>query len=406
MARPHRLLSAATLILLTATACGNVASDDGGGEGGSSAEAPPGITDDTIVLGATLPLTGTAAVAGQGLEAGLRLAADEINEAGGINGRQVELTLLDDGFTPDRVVANVRRLVSQDEVYALVAPAGSQGLPGAWPFIAENGTPVWGPVSPSDPNQQEVYLLGPTRTTQGEVAIDYFASEGHTRLAVILQDNDLGVSAQAALDEQLPKHPEMELVAQETTQTGGTDVSSAVNNVVAANPDAVLLATDNTQVALVLQQLRSRGVDVPVFADQGGAGTGGPSAVGPAGDAAEGFIGGLQVNLTTADNPDVAHWRELGEQYEGEQGTSGFSLQTYSYLKAFAELLERMGDDLSYENFHAEAEALVDDPISLGTVPDIECAPLPDGHTCVQSAGLAVYTNGAWELLQDFQAPE
>jgi ABC-type branched-subunit amino acid transport system substrate-binding protein len=198
----------------------------------------------------------------------------------------------------------------------------------------------------------------------------------------------------------------MELVAQETTQTGGTDVSSAVNNVVAAEPDAVLLATDNTQVALVLQGLRSRGVNVPVFADQGGAGTGGPSAVGPAGAAAEGFIGGLQVNLTTADNPDVEHWRGLGEAYEGEQGTSGFSLQTYSYLKAFAELLERMGDDLSYDNFHAEAEALTDDPISLGTVPDIECGELPDGHTCVQSAGLAVYTNGAWGLLQDFQAPE
>ena len=406
MARQHRLLSAAALIILTASACGNVASDDDGGGGGGGGEAPPGVTDDTILLGATLPLTGTAAVAGQGLEAGLRLAAEEINADGGIGGRQIELQLLDDGFTPDRVVANVRRLVSQDEVYALVAPAGSQGLPGAWPFIEESGTPVWGPVSPSDPNQQEVYLLGPTRTTQGQVAIDYFASEGVTRLAVIQQDNDLGVSAQAALDEQLPKHPEMELVAQETTQTGGTDVSSAVNNVVAADPDAVLLATDNTQVALVLQQLRSRGVDVPVFADQGGAGTGGPSAVGPAGDAAEGFIGGLQVNLTTADQPDVEHWRELGEQYDGEQGTSGFSLQTYSYLKAFAELLDRMGDDLSYENFHAEAEALADDPISLGTVPDIECGALPDGHTCVQSAGLAIYTGGAWELLQDFQAPE
>jgi branched-chain amino acid transport system substrate-binding protein len=403
MARPHRILSAAALVLLAAAACGNV-SDSGGG--GSSAETPPGITDDSITVGATLPLTGTAAVAGQGLQAGLKIAADEINANGGIDGRKIKLDLLDDGFTPDRVVTNVRRLVSQDHVYALVAPAGSQGLPGAWPFIAENGTPVWGPVSPSDPKQQEVYLLGPTRTTQDQVAIDYFASKGAKRLAVILQDNDLGVSAKAALDKQLPVHPDMQVVAQETTQTGGTDVSSAVNNVVAANPDAVLLATDNTQVALVLQQLRGRGVNVPVFADQGGAGTGGPSAVGPAGAAAEGFIGGLQINLTNADNPDVKHWAELAGKYDGEQGMSGFSLQTYSYLKAFAELLDRMGKDLSYDNFNKTAESLKDKPISLGTVPDIECGPLPDGHTCVQSAGLAEYTNGAWTLLQDFKAPE
>ncbi len=404
MARLQRLVSAAALVVLTlTTACGNVSDDDP--EAGSEAEAPPGVTDDTILLGATMPLTGTAAVAGEGLQAGVRIAVDEINADGGINGRMIELTILDDGFTPDRVVTNVRRLVSQEGVYALVAPAGSQGLPGAWPFIEQNGTPVWGPVSPSDPNLQQVYLLGATRTTQGQVAIDYFAAQGVERLAVIQQDNDLGVSAQAALDEQLPKHPEMELVAQETTQTGATDVSSAVNNVVAADPDALLIASDNTQVALILQQLRGQGITIPVFADQGGAGTGGPSAVGPAGDAAEGFIGGVQADVVSTDNPDVEHWRELAQQYDGEQGESGFSLQTYSYLKAFAELLERMGDDLSYENFHAVAEALVDDPISVGSVPDIECGPLPDGHSCVRQAGLAVYTNGAWETLQEFQAP-
>jgi branched-chain amino acid transport system substrate-binding protein len=403
MARPHRIVSAAALVLLAATACGNVSS--GGGGASASASAPPGVTKDTITVGATLPLTGTAAVAGQGLQAGLKIAADEINASGGIGGRKVQLDLLDDGFTPDRVVTNVRRLVSQDHVYALVAPAGSQGLPGAWPFIGENHTPVWGPVSPSDPKQQEVYLLGPTRTTQDQVAIDYFAAKGVKRLAVILQNNDLGVSAQAALDKQLPKHPDMQVVSKETTQTGATDVSSAVNNVVAAKPDAVLLSTDNTQVALVLQQLRGRGVTVPVFADQGGAGTGGPSAVKPAGAAAEGFIGGLQINLTNADNPDVKHWAELAGKYQGDQGMSGFSLQTYSYLKAFAELLKRMGSDLSYANFNKKAEALKADPIKLGTVPNVECAPLPDGHTCVQSAGLAVYTGGAWKLLQDFKAP-
>ena len=69
MARPHRILSAAALVLLAATACGNV-SDSGGG--GSSSETPPGVTGDSIKIGATLPLTGTAAVAGQGLQAVLK----------------------------------------------------------------------------------------------------------------------------------------------------------------------------------------------------------------------------------------------------------------------------------------------------------------------------------------------
>ena len=56
MARP-RILSTLALVLLAATACGNV-SDKGGGS--SSGETPPGVTDNNILIGATLPLTGTA----------------------------------------------------------------------------------------------------------------------------------------------------------------------------------------------------------------------------------------------------------------------------------------------------------------------------------------------------------
>lgn len=404
MARKPHMVTAAFLVAALATACGNVSSDTG--TSASSVEAPPGITKDEITLGATLPLTGTAAIAGQGLEAGMRIAADEINAAGGINGRKIKLVLLDDGFTADRVVTNVRRLVSQEKVYALVAPSGSQGLPGTWSFIAENGTPVWGPVSPADPKQQEVYLLSATRASQQQVAIDYFAKQKFTKLAVIKQDNDLGVSMKQALDLQMPKHPDVKIVAEEDVQPGSTDVSSVVNKVIAAKPEAVLLATDNNQVALILQHLRQRNVTIPVFADQGGAGTGGTSAVGPAGAAAEGFIGGMQADVVSTDNPSVEHWRSLAKQYSGQQGESGFSLQTYSFLKAFAELVKRMGDDVSYANFNRTAEGLAENPISLGSIPDIACGKLPEGHTCVQQAGLAEFKDGKWSVLQKFTAPE
>lgn len=413
MVRKHLATMAATLGVLALTgACGNVAQSGGGGGGGaagatgSSAEAPPGMTADQITIGATLPLTGTAAVAGQGLQAGMQIAADEINAAGGVGGRKLKLVLLDDGYTADRVVTNVRRLVSQDKVYAVVAPAGSQGLPGTWQFIAQNKTPVWGPISPADPKQAEVYLLSATRASQDEVAIDYFAKKGVKKLAIIKQDNDLGVSVKQALDTQMPKHPEMQVVANETTQPGTTEVTAAVNKVVAAGPEAVLVGVDNTQAALIVKQLRGQGVNVPVFADQGGAGTGGPSAVGPMGDAAEGFLGGMQADTVSTDNPAVEHWRDLAKQYKGEQGTSGFSLQTYSYVQAFAELVKRMGTDLSYTNFQKTAEGLKTNPIKLGSIPDIQCGPLPEGHTCAIQAGIAKYTGGKWTVEQKFAAPQ
>ncbi|OJY52050.1 ABC transporter substrate-binding protein [Pseudonocardia sp. 73-21] len=401
MLRNPLLIAVAAAAALLATACGNVASS-----GSSDSAPPPGITKDQITIGATLPLTGTAAVSGQGLQAGIKIAVDELNSRGGINGRKVNAIILDDGFTPDRVVTNVRRLVSQEKVYAIVAPAGSQGLPGTWQFLAQNKTPMWGPISPADPKQSEVYLLSATRASQDQVAIDYFAKKGAKRLGVIRQDNDLGVSAKLALDTQMPKHPDMQVVANETTQTGSTEVSSAVNNVMAQKPDAVLLAEDNTSSALILKQLRAQGFTGPVFADQGAAGTGGPSTVKPAGAAAEGFLGGMQSDTVSTDNPAVEHWRSLAQKYQGDQGTSGFSLQTYSYVMAFAELVKRMGDDVSYANFTRTAEGLASNPIKLGSIPDIQCGPLPTGHTCARQAGIAKYTGGKWVVEQPFMAPE
>ena len=78
MVRRPLLIAAAAVVALLAAACGNVASDSGSG---AAAAPPPGVTDTEIKIGATLPLTGTAAVSGQGLQAGVQLAVDEINAA-------------------------------------------------------------------------------------------------------------------------------------------------------------------------------------------------------------------------------------------------------------------------------------------------------------------------------------
>jgi len=168
----------------------------------------------------------------------------------------------------------------------------------------------------------------------------------------------------------------------------------------------VLLAEDNTSVALILKAVRAQGFTGPVFADQGGAGTGGTSTVGPAGAAAEGFLAGMQADTVSTDNPDVEHWRGLAKASGKPQAESGFSLQTYSFVKAFAELVKRMGPDMSYANFTKTAEGLKSNPIKLGSIPDIECGPLPDGHTCAVQAGIAKFTGGKWAVEQPFTAPQ
>lgn len=387
---------------LLASACGGGATDSGS----SNVSKAPGISDKEVKIGFTGPLTGTAGLAGQGITAGMTIAADQINSSGGINGRKIKLVLDDDAYESPRLVANVRRLVSQDKVYALVAPAGSQALPGTWAFIKEQNTPVWGPISPSDPKMQQVYNLAATRTAQDEVGVDYFASQGKTKLAIIAVDSDTGQGGLDAVHTQVPKHPGMKLVSEAKVETGSTNVSSAVLQTLKAKPDALIISTSNLQVALIVKQLRSQGSSIPVMADQGAAGTGGANTTGPAGSAAEGLIGGLQVALPTDDIPEVKTWLALAEKSKMPQAVSSFSIQGYGFLQSFAEVLKRAGDDISYTNFYKKADELASNPVDVKVMPTVKCGPIPDGHTCSNSAALAIFKGGKWEPLLPFTDPK
>src|SRR5208282_559405 len=83
----------------------------------SAAEAAQGVTDGTILIGAYGPITGAAAFIGLGGRDGMNLAVKEINEAGGINGRKLEVLFEDDAFSPARALAAVKKLVDEDKVF-------------------------------------------------------------------------------------------------------------------------------------------------------------------------------------------------------------------------------------------------------------------------------------------------
>ncbi len=94
-----------------------------------AAEPSPGVADDTIRIGVTGPLTGPVAVVGAVAE-GIRARIEQVNAEGGVKmgdgkTRKIELVIEDDGLDPQRTLANVRKMVEQDEVFALVGTAAT-----------------------------------------------------------------------------------------------------------------------------------------------------------------------------------------------------------------------------------------------------------------------------------------
>lgn len=374
----------------------------------ASSKSVPGITDKSIKIGLTGPYTGSAAVAGQGLRAGVQIAVDEVNANGGIAGRKVELVALDDGFDIPKLVANVRRLVDDEKVYALVGVAGSQAIPGTYDFLKDRGTILWGPVTPPDPKLPGVFILGPSRATQIRVAVDYLCEKGAKKIALIGQDNNLGAEGKAGVTIQVPKCNGMDLVADERVQQGSREVATAVNKVVQAKADSLVLTTDNTQAALIIKKLKELGASPMVVAESGAGGAGGSNTVGQAGSDANGFYAMMAQDLPGSDvTRGVITWRKLAKASGLPQADNNFSLQTYGYAKIFFDVLSKVAatGDFSYPNFIKVAESV---KVDLDFMPPIACGPLPDGHSCGNGAGIAQYNADAnrWDQVRDFKAPK
>ena len=299
----------------------------------------------------------------------------------------------------------MRRLGDEEEVFAIVSPAGSANLPGSWEYLGQKGLPMFGPVLPPDPDLQEVYLIGTGHSDQVRLIIDWLAEQGVSTVGLLRQDNDLGAAFKAGIETQAPKHG-IELVAEETVEPNSTDISNQVLIIRDAEPDAVISGADNIQTALLLDQAHDLGWE-PIMV--GNSSTAGPGAVGTVGsadpEAAEGFYGSAILAFTTDESPEVQAYRAAMES-AGHGGVvdNSFGLQGYAHSIIFFDALESMGDDLCWDNLHATLEAL--DNYETGLVAPVSFGPVPGGHTGTTGARMAQYTGGEWVFVTDFRQPQ
>jgi branched-chain amino acid transport system substrate-binding protein len=397
------VFAAAVLVVSGCTSSNNGGAGGGGGgasgsnAGGSTAQ---GISSSSIKLGTTLPLTGGAATAGASFKAGLQASVKEINDAGGINGRKIDLQILDDGFDSSRSVANILRLQSQSKVFALDMPVGSAGIPGSYPLVKRTGIPMFGPYLPPDPNLPSVFELATAHDEQGQIMAQWLADKGNVKtIGYIGQDNDYGQAVLAGLKKGAQANG-LSIAATGLTQTNSTNVSPAVLKVKKSNPDAVVLGTDNTQTALVLKQASQLGWKVLMVGDSSAANTGTSGAVAAAGSAANGLYGAAVAALPTSSSPAIKKFQDALKASSPSVQPDLYSLIGYGTNQVLFEILKKMGDDLTWSNFQKVAESMKN--FDTGLLPPITFGPLPGGHTGSHGVLIAQYDNGTWTAKTDF----
>jgi ABC-type branched-subunit amino acid transport system substrate-binding protein len=143
MNRPSRLLpatAAAAAIALAAAGCGSGGGSSGGSSGGATASAP-GITAHQILIGSHQPLTGPAAPGYSEIAPASNAYFQYVNAHGGVNGRKIKYTYLDDGYDPSKTVSVVHQLILQDNVYAIFDGLGTPTHLAAVSFINSSKVP-------------------------------------------------------------------------------------------------------------------------------------------------------------------------------------------------------------------------------------------------------------------------
>ena len=167
-----RGVALASTLALALAACG------GGSGGGSKDTSSPGVTDTSITLGTTQPLTGPAAPGYSKISAAMTAYFDFVNDQGGVNGRTIKLLVEDDGYNPTNTATKTRQLVLQDKVFAMVGALGTPTHTAVLDFLKQNKVPDLFVSSGSRSwNQPDKYptTFGwqPDYTIEGKILGDY-----------------------------------------------------------------------------------------------------------------------------------------------------------------------------------------------------------------------------------------
>lgn len=180
--------AAALAASLVFSACGSPSNSTAAGSSSTSCNVngqSPGVTKSTITMGATMPLTGSAAQGGQGTLAGQNAYFSYVNNHGGVKGRKIKFLGLDDQYQPSVAVQKMKLLVQEDHVFGIDGGEGTPNFLANVPFLKQTGIPAIGPYSPSSElgtmSTPNIYMIAPNYIQEFDALTSYIDSHFHPK---------------------------------------------------------------------------------------------------------------------------------------------------------------------------------------------------------------------------------
>lgn len=268
--------------------------------------------ESVVQFGVSLPMTGDYAEYGEFILNGVKLAVEQANKEGGIDGKQIVLVVEDSRGDPKEAVLIAERFVANKEILLQIGDFTSSSTMAASPTYERSGMAQVAPTS-SHPGFSKLgdnmIRVVAMQQAESQFLAKWAATELDIKsIASIYVNNDWGLVANSAFADAARKLG-MSVVAEEGITPGEKDFSAVVSKIKRLNPDAVYLAQQHAEAAAILGQAR-RARFKPVFINSGAPQS--PELIKIAGKAAEGL---LAAALYFADNPEPVS-RSFTEAYE------------------------------------------------------------------------------------------
>lgn len=348
-----------------------------------------------LKIGVAAPITGNWAEYGYGFEVATSIAAAEINEAGGIKGRPIELVVMDSKGDTKEATSIARQFSDDEEILAVVGDFSSTSCMAAAP-IYEDGKLVQLSPTATNPNYAGLneYMFGimGVQSAEGPFVAEHLLGRyvKSDNVAVIYLNNDWGVSASRYVIE-TAKEQGINIVAEENHVDGQKDFSTLLTKVQQANPDTICLITFYNECASIANQIAQMNWDVKI------------TALGPGATEQIIELGGENVEGLLASTPFFATGEGdsktsvFKRQFELEAGFSMnvHSACAYDALYMIAAAMENC-DEITRDNIRDELAKLKG---FNGITGPIEFQPAGD---IIRKFLIVGIENGSWIIKADY----
>jgi len=257
-------------LAVTVTGCAGGDSDSGTDSTASG---------DTIKIGANYELSGAVASYGSDSLEGFQMAIDEINAAGGVLGKQIEVIVKDNKSEPAEATAAAEELMTRDNVVLSVGPATSGSYRAVIPVAMQNKVPVVSSSATADDDitvdksgnvREFVFRTCFTDSFQGRVMANYASDKLDAKTAVIYADNasDYAKGLAANFKDQFTQNGGT-IIDEQAYVAGDKDFNAVLTNLKGKDFDVIFVPGYYEEVGLIIRQARELGIDQPILGGDG-----------------------------------------------------------------------------------------------------------------------------------------